>query len=474
MKKTALLILALCFMALTSSVAQTQETITINPGWNWVAYTYWEPMEIDHAFSPINPTVGDVVKSLNSGFAVYTENGWSGSLTEIYGRHPFHYYSCKQTTVAFDFPDFALPTVATAEVSDLGLEIGTAHGGGEVLANGGGRITARGVCWSFLSQPTIADSHTTDGTGTGSFTSTLTGLAPGTTYYVRAYATNSAGTAYGNVESFTTQNDGDIPYGAIGGLFSVNDNTQVYFSKGNLQYIGSDETPYWKFAEHQWDFLGDNGQGSTAQDVDRDLFGWGTSGYNHGANCYQPWSTSPTGNDYYAYGNQSYNLYDQTGQADWGYNPITNGGNQAGRWRTLTADEWTYVLTNRSTTSGIRFAKARVNNTNGLIIVPDNWSSDTYTLNSTNVDDASYTTNGITQSTWENTLEPAGCVFLPAVGSRDGTSIQVVGSSGYYWTSSHGGTSSAYYIFFNDRRLNAYTYGSGDYGRAVRLVQDCE
>ena len=66
--------------------------------------------------------------------------------------------------------------------------------------------------------PTIADSHTTDGTGTGTFTSSITGLTPNTTYYVRAYATNSVGTAYGEELSFTT-----MPTGAINGLFSVSD-----------------------------------------------------------------------------------------------------------------------------------------------------------------------------------------------------------------------------------------------------------
>jgi hypothetical protein len=76
--------------------------------------------------------------------------------------------------------------------------------GGNVTADGGADITARGICWSTSQTPTISGNHTTDGTGTGSFTSTMTGLTPNTTYYVRAYATNSEGTAYGEVVSFTT------------------------------------------------------------------------------------------------------------------------------------------------------------------------------------------------------------------------------------------------------------------------------
>jgi len=65
-------------------------------------------------------------------------------------------------------------------------------------------VTVRGICWSMAHNPTLSDSYTTDGGGTGSFTSNLTGLTAGTTYFVRAYATNSMGTTYGNEVSFTT------------------------------------------------------------------------------------------------------------------------------------------------------------------------------------------------------------------------------------------------------------------------------
>ena len=75
---------------------------------------------------------------------------------------------------------------------------------GYVTSDGGASVTARGVCWSTSSNSTIANSKTTDGGGTGTFTSSITGLSTNTTYYVRAYATNSVGTAYGNEVSFTT------------------------------------------------------------------------------------------------------------------------------------------------------------------------------------------------------------------------------------------------------------------------------
>jgi polygalacturonase len=80
----------------------------------------------------------------------------------------------------------------------------TATSGGNITADGGASVTTRGVCWSTSSNPTTANSKTANGTGTGTFVSSLTGLTDGTLYYVRAYATNSAGTGYGTQVSFTT------------------------------------------------------------------------------------------------------------------------------------------------------------------------------------------------------------------------------------------------------------------------------
>src|SRR4026208_532153 len=95
-----------------------------------------------------------------------------------------------------------IPTLTTTAISSI--TSGSALSGGNISADGGASVTARGVCWSSTANPTISGSHTTDGSGTGSFTSNISGLTTSTTYYVRAYATNSAGTAYGNEVSFTT------------------------------------------------------------------------------------------------------------------------------------------------------------------------------------------------------------------------------------------------------------------------------
>ena len=95
----------------------------------------------------------------------------------------------------------SLPTVTTSTVASVTSTSATC--GGNVTDNGGSTVTARGVCWSTSHNPTTNDSHTTDSAGTGSFTSNLTDLAAGATYYVRAYATNSTGTAYGEERTFS-------------------------------------------------------------------------------------------------------------------------------------------------------------------------------------------------------------------------------------------------------------------------------
>ncbi len=98
------------------------------------------------------------------------------------------------------------PMVATSSVSNVAGV--SASSGGNVTDDLGKTITARGVCWNTSGSPTIQDSCTNDGSGAGSFSSTLSGLSPNTTYYVRAYATNSAGTGYGTAKTFTTSSGG--------------------------------------------------------------------------------------------------------------------------------------------------------------------------------------------------------------------------------------------------------------------------
>ena len=266
--------------------------------------------------------------------------------------------------------------------------------------------------------------------------------------------------------------------GILSGVFSVDENTHVNFSQGNLQYQASTNT--WRFAANQWDCIGgDNSNVSETYSGWIDLFCWGTSGYNHGAVCYQPWSTSNSSSDYYAYGSDTYNLYDQTGQADWGYNSISNGGNELNQWRTLTSNEWAYVFTTRTTSSGIRFAKANVNNVNGVILLPDDWDASYYNLSNTNIGDAGFDSNSITASQW-SALEQHGAVFLPAAGYRflttSGTYVGYVNSYLNYWSSSCSDSNNAYGLAFFDfaecfnpqRSLHRY------FGQSVRLARNAQ
>ena len=274
-----------------------------------------------------------------------------------------------------------------------------------------------------------------------------------------------------------------LPVGAINGLFTINDNgDQVYFSKGNLQY--NKTTNEWSFMEHQYDRVETDGQHVGENYANQNivsLFGWGTSGYNHGANCYQPWSTSSNYRDYWAYG-QSYNdLYDGNGQADWGYNAISNGGNmENGGWRTFTVSEWHYIIYSRNTASDIRYAKAVVNNVNGVILLPDNWEASTYALNSTNTYTAYYTSNTISAFDWINILEANGAVFLPAAGERRNSNndpvVESFDQTGEYWLSSSYSGVSARSLSFTNTSGPTYSLAgaSRSYGFSVRLVRNVE
>jgi len=139
----------------------------------------------------------------NSGFIYYLGNQM------MYTAHSTGYNEKilidspeTDSTYYFDMTMFYLPSVTTNAVTNITQT--TATSGGNVTSEGGATVTARGVCWSTSSNPTIANSHTTDGSGTGTFISYLTGLTPNTPYYVRAYATNNVGSGYGNEVSFTT------------------------------------------------------------------------------------------------------------------------------------------------------------------------------------------------------------------------------------------------------------------------------
>ncbi len=257
-----------------------------------------------------------------------------------------------------------------------------------------------------------------------------------------------------------------IPDGALPGLFSVSATQQVYFSQGNLQYQASTNT--WRFAEHQYDYVGkqtgyyrgnvsgsDNRYISSTYSGWIDLFGWGT-----GSN---PTLSSTSFEDYGTF-------------VDWGCNAISNGGNTANRWRTLTRSEW-YYLFNKRTGALSKRGTGNINGVGGLIILPDSWtlpSECSFTSGFCSPSEDNYpdwTHNSYTLAQWAQ-MEAAGAVFLPAAGFRFGTYVANVGYSGYYWSSTSSTGGDAYGMYFDGDNLDAMYYNLRDDGFSVRPVQD--
>lgn len=359
------------------------------------------------------------------------------------------------------------PTVTTATVSQFNFTSATAVGGGEVTSYGGDAVTERGIYFGTNPNPaTTGTKIAASSAGTGNYTCTMTGLVEGTIYYVCAYATNGKGTSYGNEKSFSYDR---VPIGAIKGVFSVSWSKKVYFSQGNLQYRASDGR--WRFAEHQYDYIGSNNSNiSSSYGNYIDLFGWGTSGWNSGAVCYQPWSTSESVSDYYPGGNYTNNLTGNYANADWGvYNAIYNGGNMVGQWRTLTQDEWVYVFQSRSNASS-KYGHGKVNGICGMILLPDNW---TLPLGLSFTVGNSCWVNSYTTEQWAQ-MEANGAVFMPAAGDRFASSVYCVGSYGNYWSASYFGSDSAGSVRFLDGFLFPGEYQRRDSGLSVRLVCPAE
>lgn len=350
---------------------------------------------------------------------------------------------------SFTTKDIGVPTITTASAANISYTSATV--GGNVIDDGGANVIERGVVYSTTPNPTSSNSKVSSGIGKGAFTCNLNDLQEGTTYYVRAYAVNSKGIAYGEEKSFTTKRDW---------TFSVSPSKKVIFSPGNLQYTQSTNT--WSFASAQHEMLGtDNVIGASVESqsgdalADKiDLFGWSTSTTNFGV------STSKDDNDYLG------------SFVDWGRNKI--GNDAPNTWRTLTQNEWNYVVFSRLNARSLN-GVACVSGVNGLVLLPDDWNCPAgITFKSgfhRDYDVEAYGQNQtLTASQWSK-LEEAGAVFLPASGYRSNLDLHNVQFVGHYWSATEDGRNEAYHLnFVSDAAniWNIYRY----YGFSVRLVKD--
>lgn len=223
---------------------------------------------------------------------------------------------------------------------------------------------------------------------------------------------------------------------------SVAPDRQVLFAPGNLQYNamagthlcadGTTKKGAWRFAANQWDYIAlDPRMYSSDYDGWIDLFAWGTSGWNSGAMEYQPWARSTDEKDYYVGGNVSNSLTGACKYADWAvYNTI--GSDPSETWRTLTNDEWEYLLDKRNNASGL-CGKATVGNVCGMVFLPDDFYDNAASLPPfvSGKNRGGYGANTYTVSEWM-ALESVGAVFLPAA------SVSSIGANevGYYWSTS--------------------------------------
>ncbi len=263
--------------------------------------------------------------------------------------------------------------------------------------------------------------------------------------------------------------------GELTGKFSVNaTGKQVVFSQGNLQasYYGSEWV--WAIAGNQYDYIGEapgnTSVTNTAPFINSDyktvdLFGWvGASSTWTDVNMYG--ITSSTDNVGSADGYGTSNI--ECLKSDWG-NTIGAG------WRTLSINEWNYLLTGRTNADNLR-TLATVHGVSGLLIMPDGWTNSGILTITT----ASYTTNTISDTNW-TTLESEGCVFLPAAHRRLGNGVSTVDGDvyGHYWSTTpnsinEGQTPNAYDISFSKTHgIDAQHSQYRRWGSSVRLVKDC-
>ena len=234
--------------------------------------------------------------------------------------------------------------------------------------------------------------------------------------------------------------------------FSVSPKQKVAFSPGNLQYKPSKYA--WRFAPNQYDYIGKKNINISEKYADWvDLFGWGTG-------------DNPT------FISNNYNDFDTF--VDWGVNCI--GDDNPNTWRTLSIDEWNYLIFNRPKARTL-IGVAQVNNVNGLILLPDNWvTPDSISfisgMHEGYMGGSGYSHQTFSAEQWRR-LEQNGAVFLPAAGMRIAkTAVAETQKEGYYWTATIDGPDPCS-LYFCEGQI--YTYRvliDRSTGKSVRLVKN--
>ncbi len=282
--------------------------------------------------------------------------------------------------------------------------------------------------------------------------------------------------------------------GAIRYAYKVSASDSVYFSQGNLQFnamqgmhatADSMTQGTWRFAENQYDYIGDaNRKISSTYEGWVDLFGWGTSGWNSLARCYQPWSKLDSYAHYCPGENSSNDLTGNYANADWGvYNAISNGGNEPNKWRTLTTSEWQYLFKNNKWTLGY-IKTSEKDSSLCFFLIPDGFTAPSgvkVKVISTNLSLSNGYLNNLSPSRYAGntytteqfaSLESSGVVALPCGGRREISGMFNVGLYGCYWSSSASDSYGASELFFDSTNVCSNCDNFRYSGLSVRLVQD--
>jgi hypothetical protein len=283
--------------------------------------------------------------------------------------------------------------------------------------------------------------------GSGSVSNWLNGVAASGTFYKAPSMTGWTTGVSGIPSGWTTEN---YVEGALKGKFTINSGGgKVYFSQGNLQYQASTDT--WRFTTSQYEAIGSgNSNVSASYDGWIDSFGWGSGN--------QPTQTSEDPNVYSTF-------------VDWGTNAISNGGNTANLWRTLSESEWTYLVFTRPNASSKR-GRATIDGMYCFVLLPDDWvlpSGLSFTP------DANNWTNVYTAEQWAQ-MEAAGAVCLPASGSRAGgannTNVNNFNEWCCYWSSTSANSTQGYNLWITNNHIGTTDKGNYQMGASVRLVYE--